>query len=569
MVDIRSKIREAVIQALKKASKAKALPAVDADRVAIQYPPSTQKDHGEYAVPIALHIASVAKKKPIDVAKLIVKHMELPELVEKVEVVAPGFLNFRVKQEWYVSKLDNLIEAGEQLGRSRKGAGKTIHLEFVSANPTGLPSIGNGRTLFWADTLGNVLTHAGYDVTREYYVNDTGTQVQKYGESVLRRILQRNGVHVDFSEELYQGEEVKVVAEAVEERLVEDERHKKFSEKDLADKAFLETVARISVEETVRGIREVMSEVCGVQYDVWFSERKLHESGDVKETIEALKKKGVTYEKEGALWFRSTTFGDDKDRVLIRKDGSTTYFAADVAYHRDKFQRGYNTIANFWGADHHGHIARIVGAMKALEYDTDRLRFVITQMVRVIDEGVKKKISKRAGTAVPIHEVIQRAGLSAARYFLIAAQLSSHMDFDMRLAKEQSERNPVFYVQYAYVRLCAIHRNAKKKAIVDGDPIPPLGASVPLDHPSEQELLRLMFRLPEVVEDVAESWEVHRLPRYAYELASAVQKFYDAVPVLQAESEDLQSARLTLVFAAKVTLGVVLDLLGVEKREIM
>jgi len=568
MVNLRSALREAVLAAVQKAHAAGELPDVQKGHVLIQYPPVAQETLGEYASPVALSLAKGTKKKPMAIAETIAKHFTPPEFIGKVEGVEPGFLNFRLNPGWLVQKLDDVVEEGTQFGQSHAGQGQTVNLEFVSANPTGLLTLGNGRTLFWADTLGRVLSASGYAVTREYYVNDVGTQVMLYGESVLRRILQQRNRDVPFPANLYQGEEVKEIARRVEERLTEDTQHL-FTEKDLADVQVLQEVMRVAVEETVRAIREVLEQVCNVHFDVWSFEHILHERGDVRAVIEDLQQKDVTYEKDDALWFRSTKFGDDKDRVLVRKNGEVTYLVSDIAYHRDKFRRGFVTVANFWGADHYGHIARLTGALQALGEDTSRLRVVLAQIVHAVEQGKQKKMSKRAGTSVPLHEVVERAGLSASRFFLTMKALSSHMEFDVDLAREESQRNPVYYVQYAHVRLASLLRKAREQGILDGDIIPPLGARVPLTQTTELSLMRQIFRFPEVVEDVAASWEVQRLPHYALELAKAVHLFYDAVPVLAADSNDVKAARLTLVLAAKTTLANTLDLLGVEKRDVM
>lgn len=568
MINVRGALRSALADALARAHAAGELPEVPPERVLIQYPPPGQGDLGDYASPIALSLGKELKKQPMEVAETIAKHFTPPEFVGKVEGVAPGFLNIRLNPGWLVQKLDDIVEEGSQFGQSQLGQGNTVNLEFVSANPTGLPTFGNGRALFWADTLGRVLENSGYAVTREYYVNDMGTQVQLYGESVLRRILQTHGSAIPFPENLYQGEEVKEIARMVEERLTEDTQHV-FSEDDLSNPEFIQYVARIAVEETIRAIREVIERVCGVRYDIWSFEHTFHERSDVATTLEDLKKTGETYEKEGALWFRSTKFGDDKDRVLVRKNGEVTYLVADIAYHRDKFRRGFSTVADFWGADHYGYIARLRGALQALGEDVSRFRVVIAQIVHVLVEGEQQKMSKRAGTSVPLHEIVELAGVSASRFFLTMKALSSQFEFDVRLAQEETERNPVYYVQYAHVRLSSLLRKAKEQNIVDGEIIPPLGARVPLTHTAELALMRHILRFPEVVEDVALSWEVQRLPHYALELAKAIHLFYDAVPVLTADTQELQAARLTLALAAKTTLGNALDLLGVEKRDIM
>lgn len=568
MVNLRAELRKAIAEALTRAHSADELPTIGQADVLVQYPPAAQEALGDYASPVALAIAKDARKKPMEIVEIIAKHFTPPEFIGKVEGVEPGFLNFRLNPGWLVQKLDDIVEEGIRYGQSQLGQGATVNLEFVSANPTGLPSFGNGRALFWADALGRVLAASGYAVTREYYVNDVGTQVELYGESVLRRILQKRGEDVPFPENLYQGEDVVVIARRVEERITEDTPHA-FSVRDLLDPAFLKEVTRIAVEETVRAIREVLEEVCQVKFDVWTFEHVLHERGDVQRVLHGLKEKGLTYEKEGALWFRATKFGDDKDRVLVRKGGEPTYFVGDLAYHRDKIRRGYQLIADFWGADHHGDIPRLVGALKALGEDTSKIRFILAQMVAIVERGERKKMSKRAGTAVPLHEMVETAGLSAARFFLTLAALSSHMEFDVELAREETQQNPVYYVQYAHVRLSSLLRKAREQNILDGDILPSPGARVPLTHTTELALLRHLFRFPEVVEDIAVSWEVQRLPHYCYDLAQAVHLFYDAVPVLAADDTAVKAARLTLALAAKTVLGNALDLLGVEKREVM
>ncbi len=568
MLNLRSALRDALLAALERAQAARDLPRVAADLAIIQYPPTADGSLGDYASPVAMAVANMTKKAPMAVLDILVKYFTPPEFVRKVEGVAPGFLNFYLDSAWLVKKLDDIVEEGARFGGNTAGQGRTINLEFVSANPTGLPSFGNGRALFWADTLGRALTASGYMITREYYVNDVGTQVLLYGESVLRRILQARGMDVPFPENLYQGAEVKVVADRVAERLEEDIRHT-FSERDLQDADFLANVTRVAVEEMVNAIRETLERLCGVRYDVWTFEHTLHERGDVSAVLKDLKRAGATVEKDGAVWFRATAFGDDKDRVLVRKNGAVTYLVADIAYHRDKFRRGFSVIADFWGADHHGYIPRLQGALRALGEDVTRLRIVLAQIVHVIHEGEQKKMSKRAGTSVPLHEVVEQAGLSAARYFLIAKALSTHLDFDVDLAQEASQRNPVYYVQYAYVRLASLLRKAKENNILDGTLVPPLRADVSLTHPAEVMLMRELFRYPELVEDVAMTWDVQRIPKYASDLAKAIHLFYEAVPVLTADADDVKAARVTLAIAAKAVLGNTLDLLGVERREVM
>jgi len=567
MINLRSELQNYLKEALEKAAVAGDLATVSIEKVSVQYPPAMKDTVYDYASPIALIVGKQLKINPTEVAEKILKHFLKPDFIKQVEIVAPGFINFVLNPDWMVKKLDNIVEEGEFFGNSDLGKGETVDLEFVSANPTGIPTFGNGRALFWADSLGKVLEKSGYAVTREYYINDAGNQVNKYGESVLRRILQKNGIDVPFPEDLYKGKEVFSLAKEVEETLVEESSHK-FTEQDLEDKEFLQKISDVSVKITMQSIKKMLEDVCKVKYDVWFSEKTLHESGDVTKVLEELKKRGHTYEKDGALWFTSTKFGDDKDRVLVKEDGEVTYLVADVAYHLNKFRRGFNKIIDFWGADHFGYIKRLESAIAAMGEDTSRLKIIITQMINVLENGEKIKMSKRAGTSVPLNEVVESAGLSASRFFINMTALSSHMDFDLNLAKEQSDKNPVFYVQYAFVRLASILRKAQETNIIENQASTE-DARVPLNSVAETALMRTIFRYPEVLEDVADSWDVQRLPHFAIELAKSIHYFYDSVPILNAESRELQTARLALALAAKTTLGNLLDTLGVEKLQIM
>lgn len=604
MQNIRAELRAVIAAALRRAQETGALPPGDVPDVVVEYPPRVAKSGtedateaetlGDYASPIALALGKQWKKSPMDIAEAIGKFIEAPSFVRTVQAVNPGYLNVRLDPRWLTTKVDDVIEEGPKLGRSDVGQGTSVNLEFVSANPTGEPHVGNGRALFTADVLANVLACAGYAVTREYYINDVGAQVEKYGESVLRRILQGMGENVEYPEGLYPGDDVVRVAEHIREELTEDRRHT-FSIADLENAELRAEITRRAVDTTIREIQRILEQVAKVRYDVWFRESTLHAQGAVANIVAELSKRGHTVERDGALWLTTTAFGDEKDRVLVRSSGEMTYLAGDVAYHLDKFRRGHQLVVDFWGADHQGHILPLRAALQALGEDPNRLRVVLVHLVRVVQGGEAKKISKREGTAVPLSELLDLVGLSAARFFLTAKSLASPLDFDLDLARMQKEDNPVYYVQYAYVRLTSILRKAKQQNLLDGWLMPPAfvrpsgaepsgpvvdapraaqwfrtgGPLAPLTNGAEMRLLGLMVRLPEVVEDVVRSWEVHRLTQYAFELARAVHRFYDAVPVLASTERDVLRARLSLVVAAQTVLGVVCDLLGVERREVM
>lgn len=570
MVNLRSELRSALADAIRRGQEAGDLPPGDVPEIPVEYPPEVDgKRLGEYASPIALALGKQWDRPPWDVAEILVRHVQPLPFVASIEAAAPGFLNIRLHPTWLSAKIDDFIEAGPSLGRSDEGQGVSINLEFVSANPTGLPHVGNGRALFAADVLGNVLANAGYAVTREYYVNDMGTQIARYGESVLRRILQSEGQTVEYPAELYQGEEVLTIAALVREDMREDRGHT-FSQGDLDNAEVKAEVTRRAVEVTLREIRKLLEEVAKVHYDIWFRESTLHERGEVQETIDELKKRGYVAERDGALWLTTTKFGDSQDRVLVKQTGEQTYLASDIAYHRDKIRRGFQLVVDFWGSDHHGHILPLQAGLAALGEDQKRLRVLLASMVRVLQGGEAKKLSKRAGTAVPLHELLNTVGLSAARFFLTMKPLSSPLELNLDLARAQKEENPVYYVQYAYVRLAGILRKAKEQN--------PAYGSAELGRPetstaslqeAETHLLALAFRLPEVLEDVVRTWEIQRLPQYALDFARAVHRFYDTVPVLRTEERGLLRTRLALTVAAQAVLAKTFDLLGVEKREVM
>lgn len=570
MVNLRSELRAAIAEAIRRGQEAGQLPRGDVPEVPVEYPPDVKgKRLGDYASPVALALAKQWKRQPMEIVEVLKKQLLSLPFVKTVEAVAPGFLNFTLNPNWLAAKIDDFIEEGSVLGRSDAGRGTSINLEFGSVNPTGFPHVGHGRSLFFADVLGNVLARAGYAVTREYYVNDMGTQVARYGESVLRRILQAEGHAVEFPEQLYQGEEVRSIAAQVREELAEDRGHT-FTPADLENPAFLAEITRRSVEVTMREIRRVLEELAGIRYDIWFRESALHERGEVREVLETLQKKGHTYERDGAVWLKTTAFGDTQDRVLVKSGGEPTYLTPDIAYHRDKFRRGFQLLADFWGADHHGHVAPLRAGLAALGEDVSRLWIGLVHLVRVIQGGEAKKASKRLGTAVPLHELLMLIGVSATRFFLTSKPLSTPLDLDLDLARAQKEENPVYYAQYAYVRLAGILRKAKEQNLA-GDSMllgRPETSVAPL-HETEARLLALGFRLPEVLEDIARTWEVQRLPQYALEFARAVHRFYDTVPVLRTEEQDVLRTRLAIIVAAQTVLATVFDLLGVEKREVM
>lgn len=569
MLNLRGELKNAIAAAIAAAQAAGDLPVGDVPPVVVDYPPERPgSPAADYASPVALVLGKTLGRNPLEIAEIIVKRLRRPAFVAEIAAAAPGFVNMRLDPVWMAQKIDDVLEEGDALGRADAGRGQSVNLEFLSANPTGFPHVGNGRALFTADVLGNVLAHQGYAVTREYYVNDVGTQINRYGESVLRRILQAAGHAVDYPEGLYPGDDVNAIAAVVKEALEEDRKHV-FSPDDLSNADLRAEVTRRAVDATVREIQRLVEEKARVRYDVWFRESTLHERGEVAAVMHELRNSGKTVERDGAVWLKTTEDGDEKDRVLVRANGEATYLVSDIAYHRDKLRRGFQVLIDYWGEDHQGHVLPLTAGLRALGEPADRLHVEIVRFVRVVQGGEAKKLSKRQGTAVPLSEVLDGAGLSAARFFLIMKSLSSPFDFDLDLARRQAEENPVYYVQYAYVRLTSILRKAKQQNLLDGQDVAAAAGRAPLTEPASRAVWALTLRLPEVLEDIVRTWDVPILPHYALALAKATHRFYDTVPVLQATESGERQTRLALVLAVRQTLGTVLDLLGVEKREVM
>ncbi|MDN5343992.1 MAG: arginyl-tRNA synthetase [Clostridia bacterium] len=517
------------------------------------------KSHGDFAANLAMLLAKQARQSPRNVAAALVRHLEIPQPgVARIEVAGPGFINFTLDQSWLLPVLPAVLAEDEHYGWSNIGQGVKVQVEFVSANPTGLLHMGNARGAALGDSIANLLTATGYEVCREFYINDAGNQIENFGLSLEARYLQAFGQEAEVPPDGYHGED-----------LVATVRHfiARYGDKYLdADPTLRrEMLVRFALEEKLAAIRQVLEDF-GVVYDVWFSEQYLHDSGAVARAITDLEKNGYIYEKDGALWFKASDFGEEKDEVLVRKNGLPTYFAADIAYHRNKFERGFQRVINIWGADHHGHVARLKGALQALGYDPGRLEVVLMQLVRLYQGGEVLRMSKRTGHYVTLNELIEEVGRDAARYFFVMLKSDSHLEFDLDLARSQSADNPVYYVQYAHARICSILRLAKERGLA----VPP-AREANLDllrEPAEVELIKQVASLPETVAGAALALEPHRLTRFAHDLASLFHSFYTTCRVL-ADDPELCQARLVLVEATRITLRNVLYLLGVTAPERM
>ncbi|MDF1524825.1 MAG: arginine--tRNA ligase [bacterium] len=520
-----------------------------------------ERKFGDYATNIAMVIASKQGSNPRELAGELIQTIRDADTegdVLDVSVAGPGFINITMSPGFWSRTLKMVLEKGEDFACSDMGAGKQVQVEFVSANPTGPLHVGHGRGAALGDALANILQCAGYKVQREYYINDAGNQIQTLGISVYARYLELLGRETVFPEEGYKGDYIREIAE----RLVKEygELYLNMSE----DKA-VEEIAVKSAPLILDDIRQDLEEF-GVVFDRWFSETDLLERGDVQKTLKDMEKRGTTFMHEGALWFRSTDKGDDKDRVLIKSDGSLTYFASDVAYHRDKYERGFGTVINIWGADHHGYVARMKASIQGLGRDPDDLQIVLVQLVSLVRKGKPVAMSTRAGEFVTLREVRNEVGRDAARFIFLTRKSDSKLDFDLDLAKEKSNDNPVYYVQYAHARICSILRNAQEQGVSFPEPG---GVDLTLlDLPEEKELIRHVAALPDVVEGAAISMEPHRITTYLRDIATTLHSYYYHHRVLT-DDVLVTEARLAMVLGVRTAIAKALALLGVSAPERM
>jgi len=493
---------------------------------------------------------------PIKIAEAIARHIPSAEFLARVEPAPPGFVNFTLSDEWLAQQVEAILAAGEAYGNTDLGKGKRVQVEFVSANPTGPLTVGSGRNAVIGDTLANVLSAAGYDVQREYYINDRGTQVELFNETLYARYAQALGVDEEIPERGYRGAYMVEMG-----REIAAEEGDRFLKMPKAEA--IAAIGEIGLKKILQGIKDDL-EAMGIHYDNWFSERSLY-NGAFDKVMAILRQGGYIVEREGAIWFASTELGEDKDNVLVRSDGEPGYFASDIAYHYNKFvERGFDWVIDVWGADHQGHVPRMKAMMRALGLDPERLTLIIYQLVTLKRGGEVVRLSKRTGDIVTLREVLDEVGSDAVRFFLLSRSAESQMDFDLELAKEQSAENPVYYVQYAHARIASILRYAGDLDYSDGD------VSLLRSEP-ELTLIRKMLLLPEIVELAATSLAPHHLTYYAQDLASAFHCFYRDCRVVSSDPADaeLTKARLKLVLAAKIVLAKTLKLMGMSAPERM
>lgn len=520
-----------------------------------------EKAHGDFAANLAMLLARQARMAPPKIAAALISHLykeEPAEWVEAVEVAGAGFINFRMKPCWLTGGLSDAAARGEKFGESEYGKGVRVNIEFVSANPTGELHLGNARGAAIGDSLANVMQAAGYDVDREYYINDAGKQIENFGLSLEARYLQELGQDVPFPEDGYHGEDiintVRGYIEIEGDKLLNVETHLR-----------CEILTRYALEKKISAIREALAHY-GVKYDTWFSEQTLHDSGAVRGVVEQMKNDGNLIEQDGAVWFAADKYGCEKPEVLVRANGIPTYYTADIAYHKNKFERGYNRLINIWGADHHGHVARLKSAMQSIGYPSENLEVILMQLVRLFSGGEIMRMSKRAGTYVTLEELLDEVGRDAARFFFVMRSADSQMDFDLDLAKSQSMDNPVYYVQYAHARINSIITQAASQG-VELLPLGKVDFSTLTDE-SEKELIRKLLELPDEVVQAAVQEAPHRIAAYVMELGALFHSFYGNCRVLGVDSE-VQAARLWLCQVTKMAVARCLHMLGVSAPDKM
>ncbi len=518
------------------------------------------KEHGHYATTVAMTLAKKLRRNPRNIAEDIVNFINEKQcdFIEKIEIAGPGFINFFIKPEAFSSTLVHVLAEGEHYGSSDIGRGKYVQVEFVSANPTGPLHIGHGRGAAVGDSLARILRFCGYKTQKEYYINDAGKQMEILGSSVYIRYLQQLGEEVDFPDDHYKGDYIIELAQEIIQQ-------KQDSLKNIPRDEAIAFCCEYACKQILDGIKKDLQDF-GVEFDQWFSEKSLHETGEVKKSIEFLKQRGHIYEKDGALWFKSSSFGDEKDRVVVRSNGETTYFAADIAYHWNKLKRGFNTVIDIWGADHHGYVARMKAAVQALGYDQSSLQVILVQLVNLLRGGQPVAMSTRAGKFVTLREVVEEVGSDAARYIFLTRRSDSHLDFDLEIAKEQSSNNPVYYVQYAHARLCSIFEVAQKKGIdFNKEKAPNLSL---LKEEREIKIIQLINEFPYVVQASALHLEPHRIPYYLHNLVSEFHSYYNHHRIICDDAE-LTMARLYLAEATRIVIRNALKLIGVSAPEKM
>ncbi|RYL95105.1 arginine--tRNA ligase [Sporolactobacillus sp. THM7-4] len=550
---VKQQLKEEIRQAVIRAGLAEARQLPD---VVLEAP--KEKAHGDFATNMAMQLARIAKKAPRKIAEELVDSFDTKKgRIRKIEIAGPGFINFFLDNQYLTDLIPAIINAGDTYGASDSGAGRKVLVEFVSANPTGSLHLGHARGAAVGDTLCKILNKAGYKASPEYYINDGGNQITNLAVSIEARYLQALGRDAEIPENGYHGKDIIELAG----QLVK-EYGDSLSEK--PDEERLRFFRNFGVDHLMRGIKKDLADF-RVTFERWYSERSLYETDKITNVLHLLKEKGETYEQDGALWLNTSKYGDDKDRVLIKSDGSYTYFTPDIAYHKDKFDRGYEELIDVLGADHHGYVPRMKAAMQSLGYDPQQLKIQIIQLVNLFKNGEKVKMSKRTGKAVTMRELMEDVGVDAARYFFAMRSSDTHLDFDLDLAISRSNENPVYYVQYAHARICSMLKRAEA---FDDQDTENLDLSL-LSGEKEIELLKKLGEFPAVVAESAQNMAIQHIPSYLFDLSSSLHSFYNAEKVLDDDNLPLSKARVALMKAVRITLKNGMDLIGVHAPEKM
>lgn len=546
MQSIDSQLKNAIQKAVQEAFDV----TLDMQQIGIEIPKN--KEHGDFSSNVAMQMTRTLRKNPRLIAQEIVDHFPMEEAgIESIEIAGPGFLNLTLKKDSFAKVVKEILEQQKDYGNQPKNHIK-VDLEFVSANPTGSLHLGHARGAAWGDSCARIMDKAGYDVTREYYVNDAGNQIANLAQSLYARYSQALGHEKEIGQDGYLGKDIeekgKELAKEYGDRFLEG------TPEDLA--FFRKEGIAFELDKIKKDLNDYR-----VHFDVWSSEQKLRDDKEVEKVLERLAEKGYTYEKDGALWFRTTDFNDDKDRVLRKQDGSLTYLVPDIAYHNNKYARGFDVLVDFFGADHHGYIPRLKASMAALGNDPEKLHVDIIQMVRLVSDGEEVKMSKRLGNATTINELCERAWVDAARYFFVQRALDSHLDFDVELATKKSNENPVYYAQYAHARMCSILKQVPEWTVPN--------SFDRLVHEKEIDLMKTLQEYPKVVRESARTRQVHKMCHYIQNLASKFHSFYNACKVIDPQDQELSDQRLALVKATQIVLADALNLIGVDAVESM
>lgn len=551
--EVQNKLKEEIKAAVVKAGLAT---EAEIPNVILEVP--KEKSHGDYSTNMAMQLARVAKKAPRMIAEELIQSFDQTKAsIKKMEIAGPGFINFYMDNSYLTNLIPTILKTGEKYGETTVGNKQKVQVEFVSANPTGDLHLGHARGAAVGDSLCNILAKAGYDVSREYYINDAGNQINNLALSVEARYFQALGLDKEMPEDGYHGEDIigigKDLAEEFGDKYVKVDEAERFQ-------FFREYGLKYEMAKLKKDLEEFR-----VSFDVWYSETSLYHNGKIDAALKSLRDNGYIYEQDGATWFKSTELGDDKDRVLIKQDGSYTYLTPDIAYHKDKLERGFEKLINIWGADHHGYIPRMKAAIQALGYDKDALEVEIIQLVHLYKNGEKMKMSKRTGKAVTMRDLVEEVGLDATRYFFAMRSADTHLDFDLDLAVSQSNENPVYYAQYAHARICSILRQGEEQGLTVNENID----LAQIEAEKEIEVLKKLGEFPLAVAEAAEKRMPHRITNYIFDLASTFHSFYNAEKVLDSEHIERTKARLALIKSVQVTLKNALSLIGVSAPEKM